>query len=545
MDGQQQQDDGLTRRDLVRIGSAGALTLTGASFLAACGGGGKTTAATGAAGSSGPAFSSGPASGGTPVRGGALRIGMPTGGESETIDVRHLATNPDVCRAPQLYDPLVFSTNDSGVEAALATAWESNRDATLWTFTLRDGVVFHDGKPLTADDLVYTIKASWGSKENSIYGIMKQLVDFKGVRKRDKLTVEVPMLQGFAQFPTLLTGGRTLVVQDGTKDWNAGVGTGPFTLDSFRPGSRSEFKANPNYWIEGRPYVDSLTIDSSFSDPTAAFNALLAGNVDIVPGVPPALARANAASKSIVLANQPGPGFIAEVMHVNKAPFNDPRVVQAMKLVADRQASVTNVFDGYATLGNDLMGYTDKYHVTAKAEEDVARAKSLLKAAGQEDLRVTLTTAGIYPGVNEHATFFANAASKAGIKIKLRQTSPSTFFVAPWPDRLFQMTQWSASTNSLANFYLLALNKDAAFNETGWYRPAADKLLFDALAEVDADKAEQKWAAVQELQRKEGGYIINSNLNFVDGYSPKVRGVSTNRVSNCNNYTFSGGWLAA
>ncbi len=288
-----------------------------------------------------------------------------------------------------------------------------------------------------------------------------------------------------------------------------------------------------------------MTIDSSFADPTTAFNALLAGAVDIVPGVPPALARANAASKSIVLANQPGPGFIAEVMHVNKAPFNDARVVQAMKLVADRQSSVVTVFDGYATPGNDLMGNTDKYHLSAKREADLDRARSLLKAAGRQDLRVGLTTAGIYPGVNEHATFFANAASKAGVKVAVRQISPASFFVPPWPDRQFQMTQWSVNTNSLANFYLLALNKDAAFNETGWFRPEADKLLFDALAEVDEGAAAQKWQAVQELQLREGGYIINSNLNFVDGYAPRVRGISTNRVSNCNGYTFSGGWFAA
>ncbi len=191
----QQQDPGLTRRDLVRAGSAGALSIAGAGLLSACGGG-KSSAAAGTRRLSVPPFSSGPASGGTPVRGGVLRIGMPTGGAAETIDVRHLATNPDVCRAPQLYDPLVFAGNDSGLLPALATEWEANADATAWTFKLRDGVVFHDGRPLTADDLVYTVKASWGSKENVVYGIMSQLVDFKNVRKRDELTVEIPLLRG-------------------------------------------------------------------------------------------------------------------------------------------------------------------------------------------------------------------------------------------------------------------------------------------------------------------------------------------------------------
>ena len=543
---QHPEDEGLTRRELVRTGSVGALGIAGLGVLAGCGGQATKAPKAGAAGGVSRPLSTGPAAGGTPVRGGALRVGLPTGGAAETIDVRHLATNPDACRAPQLYDPLVFATNDSGVAPALATEWHSNADATLWTFKLREGVVFHDGKPLTADDLVFTVKSSWGSKENAVYGVMSQLVDFKNVRKRDNLTVDIPLLRGVAQFPTLLTAANTLVVQDGTKDWNAGVGTGPFVLKSFRPGKSSEFTANKNYWMEGRPYVDSLTIDSSFVEPTTAFNALLAGDLDIVPGVPPTLARAHAASKAIVLANQPGPGFIAEVMHVNKAPFNDPRVVQAMKLVANRQVSLATVFDGYATLGNDLVGNTDKYHATSiKAGDDLERAKSLLKAAGQQDLRLQLTTAGIYPGVNEHATFFATAASKAGIKIKQRQLSPSAYYVPPWPDRPFQMTQWSVNTNSLANFYLLALNKNAAFNETGWFRPAADKLLFDAIAEVDPGKAQQKWQAVQELQAKEGGYIINNNLNFVDGYSSRVRGVSTSRVANCNGYTFSGGWLNA
>jgi peptide/nickel transport system substrate-binding protein len=300
-------------------------------------------------------------------------------GSSETIDVRKAIVTPDAIRVQAIYDPLFFVV-PGGTAPGLAESAEPNSDATKWTVKIRDGVTWHDGKPLTADDVVYTIRSSWGSKNSNYGGQTKALVDLKNVRKIDQRTVEVPLLRPFAGFEAFASFYTSYVVQDGTTDFSRPVGTGPFKFGSFEPGAHSSFSSNPDYW-RGKPLVDELVVDSSFTDDPARINALASGQIDIAPNVPPALAKANASSGRIVLGNAHGPAFIAVVMRVNVPPFNDARVVQAFKLAVDRQAVVNTVFDGYATLGNDSAGATFKYWASdIKPQHDPEKAKALLKA---------------------------------------------------------------------------------------------------------------------------------------------------------------------
>jgi peptide/nickel transport system substrate-binding protein len=342
-------DGAINRRNLLKLGAQGAAVLAGGNLLAACGSGGKSPTGTGAAG---PA-ASGPSGGGTPVRGGTLRVGMLSAGNTESLSVPKAIVAPDAVRIYNLFDPL-FLTVPGGTAPGLATAAEPNADATLWTLKLRDGVAWHDGKPFSADDVVYTIK-SWGSKDSGYSTQARALIDLKNVRKRDRLTVEVPLVTPFAAFPSFTAWFTALVIQDGTKSFDRPVGTGPFKFGSFKAGSSSHFPANADYW-RGAPHVDALVVDSSFSDDAARINAVTSGQLDIAPGVPFALAKANASSGQLVLGNAPGPFFIPVIMRVDVPPFNDPRVVQAVKLAVDRQAIVDNAFAGYATVANDLAG---------------------------------------------------------------------------------------------------------------------------------------------------------------------------------------------
>jgi peptide/nickel transport system substrate-binding protein len=228
----------LNRRDLVKTGFAGAVVMSSAGFLAACG----------SSSSGGPAqLSTGP-SGGTPVRGGTLRVGLLSAGSSETLDVRKPFNFPDFIRIFQLLDPLFYQGPHGIMSPGLATEAHPNKDFTVWTLKLRDGVVWHDGKPFTADDVVYTIQASWGAKSGINYSLYSPVIDFNRVRKIDKLTVEIPLLQSIAQFEQLTFTQASHVIQNGTTDFNKPVGTGPFKYKSFNPGTQSVFTANRDYW---------------------------------------------------------------------------------------------------------------------------------------------------------------------------------------------------------------------------------------------------------------------------------------------------------
>lgn len=530
-----------TRRDLVKAGFAGAVVMSSASgFLAACGGGSSNE---------GPAqVSTGP-SGGTPVRGGTLRVGLLSAGSSETLDVRKPYNFPDFIRIFQLLDPLFYQGPGGSMSPGLATEAHPNTDFTVWTLKLRDGVVWHDGKPFTADDVVYTIRASWGDKSGLNYSLYSPIIDFNRVRKIDKLTVEIPLLRSIAQFEQLTFTQASHIIQNGTTDFNKPVGTGPFKLKSFKPGSESVFTANRDYWRDPEPYVDTLVIDSSFRADPARLNSLLAGNLDIVPSVPPALAKAQESSDQAVLGNQHGSAFIAVTMRVDKDPFKDVRVRQAMKLIPDREAIVSSALDGFGVPGNDCPGNTLQYWASdLKASHDPEKAKSLLKAAGQDSLSLKLYTAAVIAGMNETATLFADQASAAGVHVSVANNDPATYYSTgspggTWPNKTFSINNWIIGQGSLPLFYLSSLQRGAPYNETHWSSAKGDKLLDQALADSNPDSAQQKWRAVQELQYNEGGYIVTSFLNWVDGYSTNVRGIKTTEAGPCNYWDFKSAWL--
>lgn len=531
----------LSRRAFVVTASAGIAALG----LGACGSSEDAKKGTGASPTD---FSKGPSLEGTPVRGGTLRVGVVSNGAAETLSPLTAIAYPDIMRIYNLYDPLYFPTPGGKVKGALVESGEPNADATVWTLKLRRGVTWHDGKDFTADDVVYTIKRSWGNKKNIFNAALATVVDFDNVKKLDSHTVEVALKTGLSEFPSITCSQNCYIVQDGTTDFNNGVGTGPFKLKSFAAGKRSEFVANKDYWIEGRPYVDALVIDSSYSADPTRLRALLGKDLDIVPGVAPTLARANARSGRIVLGNQPGPGFVGLVMRVDSGPFKDPRVREALKLIPDRKQYNRAVYSGYGVPSNDCPGYTNQYWAKdLKSPQDLEKAKSLLKAAGQEGLRFALPTSTVVPGQSETATLFKQAAKGAGVNVDVKQYPPSTYYTAQigFFTRPISVTYFNTGVNSLTSFYVTSILKGGPYNEShSGEDPAQNQLLLDALGEVDPGRAADKWHAVQEQQNKSGAYVIPATSNWVDAYSPSVRGVQTSSALSCDNFTFSGGWLA-
>jgi peptide/nickel transport system substrate-binding protein len=540
-----QGSGGLSRRDLLRMGAAGVGAVALGPVLAACStshrtSGGKTKGLT--------AVSGGPLTTGTPAKGGTLRVGMITQGSAETISVPASINNPDIARVFNLYDTMWFLGARGAVTPGLIEEGTPNADASVWALKVRSGVEFHDGKSLTADDIVYTIKSCWGDKNNVFYGALASIVNFAGVKKVGPMDVQVPLLHGVADFPTITVFNSCAVVQDGTSNFSDGNGTGPFRLVSFTPGSQSIFKANPNYWIDGRPYVDQLIINSSFASEDARMNALLAGSIDIIPTASPTLIRAKAGSGKVVIGNQPAPGFNCLVMRCDQGPLKDPRVRQALKLIPDRKAYVETIFSGYATVGNDLGGYTDKYFAEdIKPVQDIAQAKSLLKQAGAESLQIQLQTSTAAFGMPEMATLFAQQAKAAGIDVRVSQTDPGSFFTTAggFAVNPFRTSFYNTGVNSLAIYYLLTQVPGGAYNETTYGSTSSNNAIYAAMAETDPTKAADKWHAVQELQARTGGYLIPQNFNWLDAYSTKVRGIQTTPAMNCDNFNFKTAWLSS
>jgi peptide/nickel transport system substrate-binding protein len=521
---------GLTRRDVLMRAGAGGMALTlGSSFLAACGGGGSTA---GASTASGPI-----------KRGGTLTAGLIGGSSSDTLYSLNAITTMDFCRCIQIYDQLTILNPDGSAGLWLAKEIVPNADATEWTVRLKDGITFHDGKPLTADDVIYTMQLILDPKKPTNATVPLQAIDRNKLQKVDNLTVKMGTHVPFATFAeTAASISNFGILPVG---WNEKhpIGTGPFKFVSLNPGTDSTFVRNPNYWQDGKPYVDKLVI-KNFADETTQVNALLGGQVDAVDQLSSASISsiaANGQARSLISTSG---GFNPFTMRVDVAPFNDNRVREAMRLICDRQEMLNVVFDGHGKVANDLWSPWDPMydHSIPQRPHDPEKAKALLKQAGHEGLSVQLVTADVAQGVVNTAQVFAQQAKAAGVNVSLKKVTVTEFY---GPNYL----QWPFAQDYY--FYLLyfpqvaeGMLKGAPYNETHYNNPAYTKLYNQALAETDFDKRKVIAQDMQQIDYNEGSYIIPYFPPVIDGLGPHVQGSHGSRTGqSLGNYDFASMWL--
>jgi peptide/nickel transport system substrate-binding protein len=528
-------------------GAAGAgLAIGSTGFLAACGGDDEEAAApppadTGGVASTEPAAPA-PAAG-EPVRGGRLRVGHVGGGKGESFDPGRGSSFIDASRYYNLYDPLTRVNPDLSIAPGLALEWNPNADATVFEVKLRPDVVWHDGKPFGADDVIYTFRQMGDAGHVGHAAVAN--VKLRDLKKIDDLTLQVPLKSANATPWFSFVQQNNVIVQDGTKDFSRPVGTGAFKFESFTAGERSLGVRNENYWEEGKPYVDEWE-DISISDNAARLNALLAGEIDMMSQMEFSQARAQKDQGQIQVIDAESPSINVFIMAIDLEPFQDSRVRQAFRLIADRQALVDGVFQGFASVGNDLAGkglpfFADDLPVR---EQDLEQAQSLLKAAGKEGLEVTLHTSTIVPGFVEAATLFAEQAKGAGVKVNVKKEDPNAYFDTSLLYTKLNFAQSFWTITALPTWYEQALFSDAPWNETHWRDPEYDKLIREAEGELDETKAAELWHEVQQIQYDEGGYIIWANQHNVDAAGNNVKGITPSAFFNLGGWNYRDVWLS-
>jgi peptide/nickel transport system substrate-binding protein len=232
-------------------------------------------------------------------------------------------------------------------------------------------------------------------------------------------------------------------------------------------------------------------------------------------------------------------------MRVDVAPFNDRRVRQAMRLLVDRPQMLEILFSGHGTLGNDVFGIwsADYDHSLPQRHQDIDQAKSLLKAAGHEDLTVQLVTSDIGQGTVQAAQVLAQQATAAGVKMNLDTVTVTDFFGPGYLKWVLAQDYW------YFNFYLpqvsLATLPTAPFNECHYNNPAYNKLYQEAIATVDTAKRQELAHEMQRIDYTDGGYIIPFFPPVIDGYGSNVNGLVPSKGGlSLNGYDFKQLWLS-
>jgi peptide/nickel transport system substrate-binding protein len=482
---------------------------------------------------------------GAPRRGGTLKVALTGGSSTENLNPENPEADPAIARAAQLCDTLMIYTPAFELEYALAESVEPNADGSEWTIRLKDGVEFHNGKTLTASDVIYTFQTIMNPKNPGAAASRLATMDVAGMRALDSRTVKLPFHSPFSpMLPVLADAGTPCVrvIPEGFSLQHP-VGTGPFKYQSFTPGVQSNFVRNDNYWRSGQPYVDNVII-IDINDDTARSDALIGGEVDAIELLPNSEISTISTYSNLRLLISVTGGWNPFTMRVDKAPFDDVRVRQAFRLIANRPQLITSVLDGQGVIANDLYGrYDPTYdHILPQRQQDLDEAKSLLRQAGHGGMSIQLVTSDVALGLVESAQVFAAQAAQAGVTVHVLNTTPTTFFSVYFLNSAFSQTYWATR-----DFLVQAADSmlpTAPYNETHWHNDTWLKYVTEAFATVDATKQRELIHEAQTIEWNEGGYLNWGWFNEIDAYNSRVHGFVPDKAAlGLTSYRFREVWL--
>jgi peptide/nickel transport system substrate-binding protein len=459
----------------------------------------------------------------TPNKGGTLRIGVNGGETSDSLDPTTYGTQVHLPLSRAWADQLVqVSPDDGSPIPGLAESWEPSDDVKTWTFKIRKGVVFHNGKELDANDCALTLKRH--SAPDSVSGALGLFKGFESIEAAgDSLVCKLTSAN--ADLPLFFTDYHLQMQPNGGNDGgDAGIGTGPYVVQVAEHGVRYELTKNPNYWREDSHFeaVEILILN----DETARMAALQSGQVDLVNRVPPRTAGLLKQNPGIVIENIGGRGHYVFIAHCNTAPFDNADLRMALKLAVDREALVANILQGYGTVGNDFP-INKAYDLFPSGIEqrtyDPDKAAFHYKKSGYSGSVLLRTSDAAFPGAVDATILYQQQAAKAGIPIEIQQEPSDGYWENVWNVQPFSASYWGGRPTQ-DQMYSTAYLSTADWNDTRFLRPDFDKIIDAARGELDRGKRAELYAEAARMVRDEGGLILPMFNDWVDGRSAKLEG---------------------
>jgi peptide/nickel transport system substrate-binding protein len=460
----------------------------------------------------------------TPKRGGRVVFAGDQHGPNDTLDPALFTSAVDYFRGRMYYGSLTRLTKNLGYEPELAEEVLSNDSATEWTFKIRKGVEFHDGKTLTADDVIYTMNRHMGA--DSISNASSLVAMVKEWKKVNDYEVKAILSSPNADLPIALGTFHFKILQEGTKDFSTAVGTGPYKVKEFKPGVRTVGERFGNYWGEGG-YLDEIE-HFGIGDPVARLNAFLAGDVDAMVNLPPkAISQVEAAAGKEVWSLESA-AYINIACRKDMDLSGNHDLIMAMKYLMDRQRLVKGVYKGQASLGNDHPigpAYFDHSPDIPQRPLDPEKAKYHFEKSGIGNTTVPITAAEVAPGAIDQCLFLQREASKIGLNIDVQKVTTDGYWGAVWLKAPMCVVSWNMRPT--ANIMMtLAFKSDAAWNETYHQDPEFDKILVEVRGVTNAAKRKEMYHVLQEKIHNDNGSIIPLYRNYVDAVSSNIKGLT-------------------
>jgi peptide/nickel transport system substrate-binding protein len=467
--------------------------------------------------------------------GGTIRYGqiVPAG----AIDPVKVADGGGVTMLSQFGENLVLSAADLTARPVLAESWSPNKDGTVWTFKLRQGVKFHNGKTMTADDVVATFDrlANPDNGSNAL-SVFSGMLSKGGTRKVDDYTVEFHLDVPNGSFPYAVSTDNynaIIVPAEYPENFEATmIGTGPFKLEKYTPKVGASFVRNDDYW---GPKSLADRIEVSFYDGyQPQILALQGGQIDIIQQMPVLQGVGLLADPSVEIISTPSSAHQQVHMRVDLDPFKDKRVRRAIALCLDRPAIVQGLMKGKAQVGNDspfMAAFPSTDPSVPQREKNIAEAKQLIEAAGLANgFKTTLTTEK-YLEIPEYAVIIQNAVKEIGGDIQLNVMDQGAYYgdavygKSPWLDSDMGITDYGH--RGVPNVFLQApLTSDGTWNSAHFKNSEYDGLVKSFIAALDIESQRATAGKIQRLLLDETPLIFSYFYDFLTVVKKGATGVS-------------------
>lgn len=507
---------GATRRDLLRMLMASGVTLAAGGTIL---------------GRAGAALAS------TPNRGGHMRAAGWSTSTADTLDPAAASLSTDYVRCCAYYNRLTFLNEQSEVEMELAESIETD-DAQTWFVTLRSGVTFHDGKPLTAADVVYSMRRHLdpdvGSRSASIAR------QFSEISEDGDLRVKFVLQEPNADLPTILSLHHFMIIADGTTDFRTANGTGAFRSEVFEPGVRSVGVRNENYFKSEGPHLDSFEF-IGITDNDARVNALLSGDVQLAAAVRPRSLRVLEGQSGVDTVVTTAGNYTNLNIRLDLEPGANRDFVEGMKHLINRELIVNAVMRGYGEVANDQpVPPMNRYHnpnVEAPAfDPDLARHH--FERAGMLGQRIPVIASEAAASSIEMATILQQAGADIGMNLDVQRVPSDGYWSNYWLREPVHFGNINPRPTPDILFSLL-YHSDAAWNESQFRNERFDSMLVEARGTLDDARRTEMYWEMQEIVSREAGTIIPAFISGIDAISSNVRGLRPNPLGGMYGYAFA------
>lgn len=459
-----------------------------------------------------------------PKRGGVLRLGVAGAHSSDSWDSRrHIDAFMVMVGHGAVFDTLTQIAASGELIGELAESWEASADAKSWTFKLRKGVEFHNGKPFEAEDVIDSLRLHLDANAASpVRAIVSSITE---MQRNGAHEVQFTLAAPNADFPFLLADYHLCIYPAGhiAEAMQHGIGTGLYQVIRFEPGKRAMLARVKDHYKDGKEgWFDAVEL-IAMNDPAQRMNALMRGQVDAVNQVDLQQKSKLLSNSKLKLAEVTGNQHFSFPMRADQAPFHDINLRRALKHAINRPQLVQSVLNGHGQVAHDHpIGPANQYYAADLTGHnyDPDKARHYLRRAGVSELDLQMSDVA-FPGAAQAADLFRASAADAGVTVHIQPSNADGYWQETWANAAWRTSGWSGRATEDWMFSASS-QTGAAWNETQWDNAHFQQLLLAARAELSTSKRRAVYHEMQALMSDEGGALIPMFANFVDAHHSRL-----------------------